>query len=250
MKKLVFVIVLSLSFIGCTERYIYENLESFNLNGSTIIREQFSFIIPDDTGLKNGWRKQYNIPKDNIVSFSYNKPFFETYFFRIHSRSAENCSYTTQSMLPIFGKKTSYTFYAGLNERDLKRLEAIKNKNEEYLKLDFLEDYYWNKDGIISAKFSNVNQYSAIEIMTEKEYKDKIKYQKIYYIYTYTETGKLKEYKITISANINKLKEKHIQTSVEYSFEDMIRRSQRTLDSLKLTNEDLARTAYCGQVLG
>lgn len=242
MKKLIFIIGLSFLFIGCSKRYIYEVLEDYNLNGSTIIREQFSFIIPDDTGLKGGWKKRWNGNNPEIIKLQHNiGRYDEKYSLRIVSRSSENYSYKgthNSSPFGFGGSKISYEVKGGTKEIDLQRLEAIKNKDEEYLRVNFLEGGYWKAHGIVSVNFSNVNQYPAIEVMSKKEItKNETKYTKTYYIYTYTKTEKLKEYRMEISANIDKSEEK-------YSFEDMLKRSQRSLDSLKLTDEDIRKTGY------
>lgn len=230
-------------FIGCSKIYIHKTLENFGLNGSTIMRKHFSCIIPDDTGLKGGWKKTDNYIS-NGVTFSYYVQNLGIYSFRINTRSSENHICSTESMLPLFGKKTIYTRKVGDKERDLQRLEAVKNQDEKYLKERFLKDRYWNIKGIVSAKFSNINHYTAIEIMTETKDNNRVHYEKIYYIYTYTRNEKLKEYEIIISATIDKSQENYIQQSVEYSFEDMLNRSKTSLDSLKLIDEDIG--VLCG----
>lgn len=243
LKILILSIAISFLFIGCSKIYIHKTLENFGLNGSAIMRKHFSCIIPDDTGLKDGWKKTDNYISNGVI-FSYNVPYLAIYSFSINTRSSENHLCTTESMLPLFGKKTIFTHKVGDKERDLQRLEAIKNKDEKYLKERFLKDRYWNVKGIVSAKFSNINHYSAIEIMTETKHNNRVHYEKKYYIYAYTRNEKLKEYEITISATIDKSQENYIQPSVEYSFEDMLNRSKTSLDSLKLIDEDIG--VLCG----
>ena len=64
------------------------------------------------------------------------------------------------------------------------------------------------------------------------------KYSKQYWLYSYSKTGKLKVYTITISVDIDKPNADDPQLLVEYSFEDMLKRSQRSLDSFVASDED------------
>ena len=64
------------------------------------------------------------------------------------------------------------------------------------------------------------------------------KYSREYFFITYSKTGKLKVYTITISVDIDKPNADDPQLLVEYSFEDMLKRSQRSLDSFVASDED------------
>ena len=65
---------------------------------------------------------------------------------------------------------------------------------------------------------------------------EKMNYQET--IKTYSKTGKSKVYTITISTDIDKPNADDPQPLVEYSFEDMLKRSQRSLDSFVASDED------------
>ena len=135
--------------------------------------------------------------------------------------------------------------YSGENERKgdkkfqyySKEIEAIKNKDERYL-LEIKNHPSYANDGIVSMKYGNVNKYPAIEIDMYKKYMNTDKYSKQYWLYSYSKTGKLKVYTITISVDIDKPNADDTQLFVEYSFEDMLKRSQRSLDSFVASDED------------
>lgn len=123
-------------------------------------------------------------------------------------------------------------------------IEAIKNKDEQYLKEEYLDWITWKNRGIISTKYSNVNKYPAIEIDMYKKYMEMDKYSKEYWLYSYSKTGKLKVYAITISVDIDKPNADDPELLVEYSFEDMLKRSQRSLDSFVASDEDFIKGKF------
>ena len=107
----------------------------------------------------------------------------------------------------------------------------------------YLNNKYWEKRGIVSARYGNVNKYPAIELTTKTKYRDTDKYSKIYKLYSYSKTGKLKAYVITISVDIDKPNADDPELLVHYSFEDMLKRSQRSLDSFIASDEDFPKDA-------
>ena len=119
----------------------------------------------------------------------------------------------------------------------LKRMEAIKNRDEQHL-LSIKNHPSYKNDGIVSMGYGKVNKYPARIKDTHTKYRDTDKYSREYFFLTYSKTKKLKAYVITISVDIDKPNADDPELLVNYSFEDMLKRSQRSLDSFIASDED------------
>jgi hypothetical protein len=71
-------------------------------------------------------------------------------------------------------------------------------------------------------------------------------YKKTYYVYTYSKTGKLKQYMISISASFDKPYPDDPKLTVNYSFQDMLQRAKRSLDSFTPSDEDFGEHEVSG----
>lgn len=228
MKKVIFIFTIICLFIGCSQR-VSHTFEKIDPNDPIIKHKHFTMNVPNETPVKWDWIRT-NYYDNNVIISHYLQHFdknrkstggiWKDYHLEIGTRSAENY-------------KPEYNDL----EHELRRLKAIKEKDEQYLK-DYYSKESFKKDGIISLGFESVNKYQAIVITMHKKYMDMDKYSKHYSFYSYSKTGKLKRYDITISTDIDKPNADDPELLVEYSFEDMLKRSQRSLDSFTPTDED------------
>jgi hypothetical protein len=223
MKRVVLIFGIVFLFMGCAPR-VSHTFEKIDPNNPIIKHNHFTIMQPTPIKDEKWTRMNYY---NNLVSIytgldhKKDKSVWINYSLKIQTYSGEN---------ERKGDK-KFQYYS-------KEIEAIKNKDEQYLKQEYLEWITWQNRGIISAKYSNVNKYPAIEIDMYKKYMNTDKYSKQYWLYSYSKTGKLKVYVITISVDIDKPNADDPQLLVEYSFEDMLKRSQRSLDSFVASDED------------
>ncbi|MCK9546792.1 MAG: hypothetical protein M0Q25_08830, partial [Sulfurospirillaceae bacterium] len=220
---------IAILFLGCMAR-VSHTFEKIDPNNPVVKHKHFTMIAPDETPIKWEWiRTNYY---DNEVTVSHylqhfnkdKKPtegIWKGYSLQILTYSAENEK----------GRDKKLQYY-------LKALESIKNRDEQYLKEEYLEWTTWKKRGIVSAEYGSVNKHPAIVADTHTKYRDTDKYSREYFFLTYSKTGKLKAYIITISVDIDKPNADDPELLVEYSFEDMLKRSQRSLDSFVASDED------------
>ena len=223
MKRVVLIFGIIFLFMGCAPR-VSHTFEKIDPNNPIIKHNHFTIMQPTPIKDEKWTRMNYY---DNLVSIyigldhKKDKSVWINYSFKIQTYSGEN---------ERKGDK-KFQYYS-------KEIEAIKNKDEQYLKQEYLEWITWQNRGIVSMKYGNVNKYPAIEIDMYKKYMNTDKYSKQYWLYSYSKTGKLKVYTITISVDIDKPNADDTQLLVEYSFEDMLKRSQRSLDSFVASDED------------
>lgn len=229
MKKVIFIFTIICLFIGCGQR-VSHTFEKIDPNDPIIKHKHFTMNVPNETPVKWDWIRTNYYDNDVIIShylqhFDKNRKstgsIWKDYHLEIGTYSAEN------------RKKGDKTF-----EYYTKELQAIKNKDEQYLKDNYLNHPSYANDGITSIKYGNVNKYPAIVIDMYKKYMNTDKYSREYSFLSYSKTGKLKAYIITISTDIDKPNADDPELLVEYSFEDMLKRSQRSLDSFTPTDED------------
>jgi hypothetical protein len=238
-------VLISILFLGCSN--VKPDMEFYSIDiessNKTAYFKHFNILAPIIKD-ENEAKKWHFLASNNIYSFNMglNKHNDKKnvrwlkYSLEIQTYSGEN--YTFKDSL-IFGK----TITAGYKEQILVEKEAMEKRNKEYLENRYLNNEYWKKKGIISAKYSNVNKYLAIEITTKTKYMDVDKYLREYKLYSYSKTGKLKYYEIIISVDIDKANTDDPELLVEYSFEDMLKRSQRSLDSFVASDEDFPEDA-------
>lgn len=228
MKNLILFFLIAICFIGCTQK-VSHTFETIDPNNPIVKHKHFTIITPNGTPVNWEWRRINYYDKSVIISHSLNHfdknqktngSIWKKYSLEIQTFSGENKKK---------GDKT-FQYYS-------KQLEAIKNKDKQYL-LSIKNHPSYKNDGIVSMKYGNVNKYPAIEIDMYKKYMDTDKYSKQYWIVSYSKTGKLKKYIITISTDIDKANADDPELLVEYSFEDMLKRSQRSLDSFVASDED------------
>ena len=223
MKRIILIFGIVFLFIGCAPR-VSHTFEKIDSNNPIIRHNHFTIMQPTLIKDEKWTRMNYY---DNLVSIytgldhKKDKSVWINYSLEIQTYSGEN---------EKKGDK-KFQYYS-------KEIEAIKHKDEKYLKEEYLQWITWQNKGIISAKYSNVNKYPAIQIDMYKKYMSTDKYSKQYWLYSYSKTGKLKVYTITISVDIDKPNADDPQLLVEYSFEDMLKRSQRSLDSFVASDED------------
>lgn len=223
MKRVVLIFGIIFLFMGCAPR-VSHTFEKIDPNNPIIKHNHFTIMQPTPIKDEKWTRMNYY---DNLVSIytgldhKKDKSVWINYSLKIQTYSGEN---------ERKGDK-KFQYYS-------KEIEAIKNKDEQYLKQEYLEWITWQNRGIVSMKYGNVNKYPAIEIDMYKKYMNTDKYSKQYWLYSYSKTGKLKVYTITISVDIDKPNADDTQLLVEYSFEDMLKRSQRSLDSFVASDED------------
>lgn len=228
MKNVVLIFLLNVLFLGCSQKVTYVN-EIVDENNPIIKMKHYSVIVPNGTPVKWEWIRTIFGNSNVIIDHTLNH-------FDKNRKS-------TGSVWKSYGLEIQT--YSGENERKgdntlqyySKEIEAIKNKDEQYL-LEIKNHPSYANDGIVSMKYSNVNKYPAIQIDMYKKYMNTDKYSKQYWLYSYSKTGKLKVYTITISVDIDKPNADDPQLLVEYSFEDMLKRSQRSLDSFVASDED------------
>lgn len=228
MKRIILIFGIVFLFIGCAPR-VSHTFEKIDPDNPIIKHNHFTMIAPDETPVKWEWIRTNYYDNDVIIShylkhFDKNrKPtggIWKDYHLEIQTYSGEN------------EKKGDNTL-----QYYLKRLEAIKNKDEQHL-LEIKNHPSYANDGIVSMKYGNVNKYPARIKDMYKKYMNTDKYSREYFFITYSKTGKLKVYTITISVDIDKPNADDPQLLVEYSFEDMLKRSQRSLDSFVASDED------------
>lgn len=228
MKRIILIFGIVFLFIGCAPR-VSHTFEKIDPDNPIIKHNHFTMIAPDETPVKWEWIRTNYYDNDVIIShylkhFDKNrKPtggIWKDYHLEIQTYSGEN------------EKKGDNTL-----QYYLKRLEAIKNKDEQHL-LEIKNHPSYANDGIVSMKYGNVNKYPARIKDMYKKYMNTDKYSREYFFITYSKTGKLKVYVITISVDIDKPNADDPQLLVEYSFEDMLKRSQRSLDSFVASDED------------
>lgn len=234
--KWVFFVIVLLTFIGCSgvepsPSFYNISIESTNKIGyfkhySILPPEikqnefdQWKFIRSQTTDAFTFHQKRKN---DGVLWLSYG--------LEITPRNAENY----KVRLGLFDKERTL----GFHETALKTMEAIKNKNQEYLKK------YTTKEGFKSARYTTVNHYPAIEVETLTKYREWNEYEKIYYLYSYTKSGKLKQYQIKIYAHL--ANPDIVNLKNQYSFEDMLQRAQRSLDSFSPSDEDFGEHEVSG----
>ena len=222
MKRVVLIFGIIFLFMGCAPR-VSHTFEKIDPNNPIIKHNHFTIMQPTPIKDEKWTRMNYY---DNLVSIyigldhKKDKSVWINYSLKIQTYSGEN---------ERKGDK-KFQYYS-------KEIEAIKNKDERYL-LEIKNHPSYANDGIVSMKYGNVNKYPAIEIDMYKKYMNTDKYSKQYWLYSYSKTGKLKVYTITISVDIDKPNADDTQLLVEYSFEDMLKRSQRSLDSFVASDED------------
>lgn len=153
-----------------------------------------------------------------------------SYGVEITPRNAENY----KVRLGLFDKERTL----GFHDTALKTIEAIKNKDQEYLKK------YANTEGFKSARYTTVNHYPAIEMEMYTKYREWNEYEKKYYLYSYTKTGKLKQYQIKIYAHLANPDNASLKD--QYSFQDMLQRAKRSLDSFTPSDEDFGPDEVSG----
>lgn len=233
-NNLIFILI-PILFLGCIG--VKPDMEFYSIDiessNKMLYFKHFSILAPiiKDESEASKW---HFIASENIHSFNMglNKNNNQKdvrwlkYHLEIRTYSAENEK----------GRDKKLQYY-------LKALEAIKNRDEQYLKEEYLDWITWKKRGIISAKYENVNKYPAIVADTHTKYRDTDKYSREYFFLTYSKTGKLKAYIITISVDIDKADADDPELLVHYSFEDMLKRSQRSLDSFVASDEDFPKDA-------
>lgn len=228
MKNVVLIFLLNVLFLGCSQKVTYVN-EIVDENNPIIKMKHYSVIVPNGTPVKWEWIRTIFGNSNVIIDHTLNH-------FDKNRKS-------TGSVWKSYGLEIQT--YSGENEKKgdntlqyyLKRLEAIKNKDEQHL-LEIKNHPSYANDGIVSMKYGNVNKYPARIKDMYKKYMNTDKYSREYFFITYSKTGKLKVYVITISVDIDKPNADDPQLLVEYSFEDMLKRSQRSLDSFVASDED------------
>lgn len=228
MRSIILIPFIVILFLGCMAR-VSHTFEKIDPNNSVVKHKHFTVMQPTPIKNEKWTRMDYY---DNQVSIymglkhKKNRSVWIDYGLEIRTYSAENEK----------GRDKKLQYY-------LKALEAIKNRDEQYLKEEYLDWITWKKRGIISAKYENVNKYPAIVADTHTKYRDTDKYSREYFFLTYSKTGKLKAYIITISVDIDKADADDPELLVHYSFEDMLKRSQRSLDSFVASDEDFPKDA-------
>lgn len=239
MKKLltIFSLLVPLLFQGCAQPEVSHRFSQVDPNDPWIRHKHFTIMVPQ----MNTWEtwEILGYYSNNISVYSgithKNRSVWIDYGLQVIPRNAENY----KVRLGLFDKERIH----GFHETALKTVEAMQKQDQEYLKK------YASTEGFVSAHYTTVNHYPAIEVETHKksgkfgQYDD---YKKTYYIYTYSKTGKLKQYMISISASFDKPYSDDPQLSVNYSFEDMLRRAQRSLDSFTPSDEDFAEGEVSG----
>lgn len=228
MRSIILIPFIAILFLGCMAR-VSHTFEKIDPNNPVVKHKHFTMIAPDETPIKWEWiRTNYY---DNEVTVSHylqhfnkdKKPtegIWKGYGLQILTYSAENEK----------GRDKKLQYY-------LKALEAIKNRDEQHL-LSIKNHPSYKNDGIVSMGYGKVNKYPARIKDTHTKYRDTDKYSREYFFLTYSKTGKLKAYVITISVDIDKVNADDPELLVEYSFEDMLKRSQRSLDSFIASDED------------
>lgn len=228
MRSIILIPFIVILFLGCMAR-VSHTFEKIDPNNPVVKHKHFTVMQPTPIKNEKWTRMDYY---DNQVSIymglkhKKNRSVWIDYGLEIRTYSAENEK----------GRDKKLQYY-------LKALEAIKNRDEQYLKEEYLDWITWKKRGIISAKYENVNKYPAIVADTHTKYRDTDKYSREYFFLTYSKTGKLKAYIITISVDIDKADADDPELLVHYSFEDMLKRSQRSLDSFVASDEDFPKDA-------
>ena len=223
MRSIILIPFIAILFLGCMAR-VSHTFEKIDPNNPVVKHKHFMVMQPTPIKDEKWTRMDYY---DNLVSIytglNHKKDgsVWIDYGLEIRTYSGENEK----------GRDKKLQYY-------LKALEAIKNRDEQYLKEEYLEWTTWKKRGIISARYGNVNKYPAIVADTHTKYRDTDKYSREYFFLTYSKTKKLKAYVITISVDIDKPNADDPELLVHYSFEDMLKRSQRSLDSFIASDED------------
>lgn len=226
-KWVLFVIVL-LTFVGCngiepSPSFYNISIESANKRAYF---KHYSILPPE---IKQNELDQWKFIRSQTTdAFTFHQKrkndgvLWLSYGLEITPRNAENY----KVRLGLFDKERTM----GFNKWALMDVEAINNKDQEYLKK------YANKEGFKSARYTTVNHYPAIEVEIFTKYREWDEYGKIYYLYSYTKTGKLKQYQIKIYAHL--ANPDIVNLKNQYTFEDMLQRAQKSLDSFTPSDED------------
>lgn len=225
-------------FQGCARPEVSHTYTSVNPKDPWIRHKHFTIIAPQMNTLET-W-EVLGYYSNNITIYSgvahKNRSIWIEYSIQVIPRNAENY----KVRLGLFDKERTL----GFHETALKTIEAINKNDQEYLKK------YATTEGFKSARYTTVNHYPAIEVETYKTSSKvvdiKEKYKNIYYIYSYSKTGKLKQYMLAISADIDEPYSDDPKLTVNYSFEDMLQRAQRSLDSFTPSDEDFGEHEVSG----
>jgi hypothetical protein len=222
MRSIILIPFIAILFLGCMAR-VSHTFEKIDPNNPVVKHKHFTVMQPTPIKDEKWTRMDYY---DNLVSIytglNHKKDgsVWIDYGLQILTYSAENEK----------GRDKKLQYY-------LKALEAIKNRDEQHL-LSIKNHPSYKNDGIVSMGYGKVNKYPARIKDTHTKYRDTDKYSREYFFLTYSKTGKLKAYVITISVDIDKPNADDPELLVEYSFEDMLKRSQRSLDSFVASDED------------
>ena len=242
MKKLYAIIAIFIFLIiqGCTTQpEVSHHFTQVDPNSPWIKHKHFTIKIPYMNPIEPRWTVlgyySNNITVYTSIVHPSNKTSWIDYGIQIIPRNAENY----KVRLGLFDKERTM----GFHETALKTIEAINEKDQEYLKK------YATTEGFKSARYTTVNHYPAIEVEIHNrsgkdgKYDD---YKKTYYVYTHSKTGKLKQYMISISASLDKPYPDDPKLTVNYSFQDMLQRAQRSLDSFTPSDEDFGPDEVSG----
>lgn len=236
------IIAILLIFTGCTRvepSHSFFKMDIKSSNKRAYFRH-YSIIPPE---IKEGEVQQWKFVRTqttDLFTFDLRRKsdgvLWLGYGLQIIPRNAENY----KKRLGLFDEERTY----GFHETALKTVEAMQKQDQEYLKK------YASTEGFKNARYTTVNHYPAIEVETYKTAKIAKNYEvvrkKTYYIYSYSKTGKLKQYMIDLifQGGNPDLEELHLKS--QYTFEDMLRRAQRSLDSFTPSDEDFAEGEVSG----
>ncbi|NLM99400.1 MAG: hypothetical protein GX170_05195, partial [Campylobacteraceae bacterium] len=188
MRSIILIPFIAILFLGCMAR-VSHTFEKIDPNNPVVKHKHFTVMQPTPIKDEKWTRMDYY---DNLVSIytglNHKKDgsVWIDYGLQILTYSAENEK----------GRDKKLQYY-------LKALEAIKNRDEQHL-LSIKNHPSYKNDGIVSMGYGKVNKYPARIKDTHTKYRDTDKYSREYFFLTYSKTGKLKAYVITISVDIDK----------------------------------------------
>lgn len=235
-SKWIFLMIAMLMFLGCSGIEPSPSFYNISINSSNkrAYFKHYSILPPE---IKQNELDQWKFIRSQTTdAFTFHLKrmhdgvMWLSYGVEITPRNAENY----KVRLGLFDKERTL----GFHDTALKTIEAIKNKDQEYLKK------YANTEGFKSARYTTVNHYPAIEMEMYTKYREWNEYEKKYYLYSYTKTGKLKQYQIKIYAHLANPDNASLKD--QYSFQDMLQRAKRSLDSFTPSDEDFGPDEVSG----
>lgn len=241
--KWVFFVIVLLTFVGCSgvepsPSFYIISIESANKRAYF---KHYSILPPE---IKQGEVEQWKFVRTqttDLFTFDLRRKndgvLWLGYGLQVTPRNAENY----KVRLGLFDKERTL----GFNKWALMDVEAIKKQDKEYLIKE-----YATTEGFKSARYTTVNHYPAIEVETYKTTKIAKNYEvvrkKTFYIFSYSKTGKLKQYVIELIFEGGNPDSEELQLKSKYTFEDMLQRVQRSLDSFTPSDEDFGPDEVSG----